>query len=793
VGIVSRLVRREGPVYRRLRKPEGRRLKIWVAPQTLEKYESNWEMRLRNEVFGGLGVKYLQSPYPVWTLEDAHGGVEVWAKCLPGWETVVMGDGTRRPVAGINVGDKVIGAHGFPIRVTGVHETGLRQVFRLELDDHTTLAVTPEHRLWDGTRNVPAAQATRVATSPARQYAITPDASPLPIPPYLLGALIGDGSLRADGVVFTSADAPVIERTDRELRWIGYRFTKTRRYGYVAVEDRLTPKRGRRPAGALIQALAALKLLGTVSATKFIPPAYLQASEHDRLNLLAGLIDTDGDDRSYSSISAQLSSDVAHLIRSLGGYARMDRRVTTCSNSKTHAQCVSWKVGYRLDGLPLALARKQQRHKPQRPTVERKVIKTTDIGLHRCYDLTVDSPSHLYLAGEAEVLVHNSQDQGFLAFESDVVDLVVFDEEPADRRVVTSAQRGFSTTNGVLVLAFTPLMGVSWTHGAYYVPTVKDEYRVADRVWRRGDAITVVQMGMADNPASVAGGGVRRIQENVGMPESEKRTRLFGEYGYSEGLIFPEFAGLTREAESPYLLETLPEGRAYSWLLTCDPNKRHGGLLVAIDHEQNWIVVAEHYAEDLPDRLHAEAYKRMWSGLKLAPDQVAVYADPGGAGAQAIVNLRDCGVFAAPVPKDAGSVKASIELIRRMAYLDPGLQHITSGAQGAPRLYFLRSLRSRWTEGGVAYDESRLLWELRQYRQKTKAAPDTPIKQRDDVVDPLRYVGLVRPWGPGEPVSRRETSEEAETSRRWDERIKKLGAHTQEPNRPWKPQRMVPA
>ena len=60
-------------------------------------------------------------------------------------------------------------------------------------------------------------------------------------------------------------------------------------------------------------------------------------------------------------------------------------------------------------------------------------------------------------------------------------------------------------------------------------------------------------------------------------------------------------------------------------------------------------------------------------------------------------------------------------------------------------------------------------------------------------VDPLRYVGLVRPWGPGEPVSRRETSEEAETSRRWDERIKKLGAHTQEPNRPWKPQRMVPA
>ncbi len=46
-GIVSRLVRREGPVYRRLRKPEGRPLKIWVSPHTFEKYKSNWETRLR--------------------------------------------------------------------------------------------------------------------------------------------------------------------------------------------------------------------------------------------------------------------------------------------------------------------------------------------------------------------------------------------------------------------------------------------------------------------------------------------------------------------------------------------------------------------------------------------------------------------------------------------------------------------------------------------------------------------------------------------------------------------------
>jgi phage terminase large subunit-like protein len=149
---------------------------------------------------------------------------------------------------------------------------------------------------------------------------------------------------------------------------------------------------------------------------------------------------------------------------------------------------------------------------------------------------------------EGNTLWGKSQDQGFLAFESDVVDLIVFDEEPTDKRVYTSAQQRLATTNGVIVLAFTPLLGMSWTHGTLYVPTVKPEYKVADRVWKHGNAVTLVQMGMADNPESVAGGGVARIQQDPGMTQAEKNTRLFGHYGFAEGLIFPQFADLFVEA-----------------------------------------------------------------------------------------------------------------------------------------------------------------------------------------------------------------------------------------------------
>jgi len=174
---------------------------------------------------------------------------------------------------------------------------------------------------------------------------------------------------------------------------------------------------------------------------------------------------------------------------------------------------------------------------------------------------------------------------------------------------------------------------------------------------------------------------------------------------------------------NPYLVDRLPGDRAYSWVLACDPNKRHGGVLVAVDHLENWFVVAEHYRENIPDSKHAEAYQAMLRGLKLEPNRdVSIWADPGGAGAQAIINMAEVGLYAQPVPKDAGSVKASIERIRRQAWIDPGHHHPITGVRGAPRLYFLTSLRSEWELDGVRYAESRLMWELRQYRQKPNGA-----------------------------------------------------------------------
>jgi phage terminase large subunit-like protein len=332
-----------------------------------------------------------------------------------------------------------------------------------------------------------------------------------------------------------------------------------------------------------------------------------------------------------------------------------------------------------------------------------------------------------------------SQEQGYRAFEGDPVDLVILDEEPDDQRIFTSCKQRFATTNGVLVFTFTPLLGMDWSYEALYEPTVQLGYRRADRLWV-SPTVTVIQMGMADNPAAVD--GATKLQRDPTVKDAEKKTRLYGEYGFVEGLMFPTFTDLT-----PYFLPRLPDGRPYTWTLTADPNKRHAGVLTAVDHENNRFYVAEHYVENRPDIQHAKAYQEMLATWHCP--NASCHADPGGAGAQAIINMAEQGVFFAPVPKDAGSVKASIDLILRAAWIDPAHQHPVTGERGAPHTYFCGSL---WTSSWAGHvNESRLVWELQRYRQKPDSPPGTPIKKDDDCTDCIRYHELVRPFTPTEP------------------------------------------
>lgn len=137
-----------------------------------------------------------------------------------------------------------------------------------------------------------------------------------PLSPYVLGILLGDGGLSIDGrVSYTKPDKEVIAIMQAEAERFGVRVRSDGITHHLSA-----PNRGGK-TNPIVQAIRDLNLSGTRSEDKFIPTTYKTASRSERLELLAGLIDSDG---SYSgsfdflSKSVRLAEDTAFVARSLG-------------------------------------------------------------------------------------------------------------------------------------------------------------------------------------------------------------------------------------------------------------------------------------------------------------------------------------------------------------------------------------------------------------------------------------------------------------------------------------------
>lgn len=142
--------------------------------------------------------------------------------------------------------------------------------------------------------------------------------SALPIAPYFLGILLGDGGIKGTINVTSTFEIPeMYVEADR----FHVRVMLNGNRGKAKTWNLTIPRSGNRK-NPLREALKGIGLLGTGAATKFIPLCYKSASFYDRLEILAGLMDTDGSvARSgfeYSSKSQLLAKDVVFIARSVG-------------------------------------------------------------------------------------------------------------------------------------------------------------------------------------------------------------------------------------------------------------------------------------------------------------------------------------------------------------------------------------------------------------------------------------------------------------------------------------------
>lgn len=155
----------------------------------------------------------------------------------------------------------------------------------------------------------------------------------LKIHPYVLGVLLGDGSITTNTISFTSGDLEIADRVS-ELLPNGYKLSETKRANhsvyYISRSDKsIKPFR---------YLLSDLGLLGRCSHDKFIPTSYLFSSIKQRTELLKGLMDTDGTasngSASYTTVSKKLSDGFLDLARSLGIHCKEKCYKTFCNGRR---------------------------------------------------------------------------------------------------------------------------------------------------------------------------------------------------------------------------------------------------------------------------------------------------------------------------------------------------------------------------------------------------------------------------------------------------------------------------
>ena len=160
-----------------------------------------------------------------------------------------------------------------------------------------------------------------------------PRALQVPIDPYALGLLLGDGCLTGRRLHPSPRTTPSWPRRSRR-RCRASRLS-TAAASTTACLVGKTPGEVITLENPVTAALRALDLLGTRSTTKFVPEVYLRNSADVRLGVLQGLLDTDGGpvtqaDRTcriqYTTTSPRLRDDVVELVQSLGGVAYVRTR-----------------------------------------------------------------------------------------------------------------------------------------------------------------------------------------------------------------------------------------------------------------------------------------------------------------------------------------------------------------------------------------------------------------------------------------------------------------------------------
>lgn len=331
-----------------------------------------------------------------------------------GWRT----HGDIRP------GDYVFGPDGVATRVLDV-SAEVAEVVPVRISNGEVIYAHPNHEwvVYDRARGAWRVMETRdikkrtLRSGPegrgGRYVLQLPDAKALefpeanlPLHPYVLGAWLGDGTSGSTRMAHDQKDTAVVD----EIARLGY--PKSNYHVQEGTGVAYTSFSGPRPGvGSPMQ--KALRALG-VLRDKHVPEAYLRASVKQRLELLAGLVDTDGHvERAtgrvrFATCSEALRDGVFDLAASLGFRPYVQTADPCVSSSGIKGRRPTYYVGFQPNiAIPTRIPRKAIRKFAVRRRLA--ITEVGDITFKRARSICVERPDGLYVVGRQCVVTKNTQ------------------------------------------------------------------------------------------------------------------------------------------------------------------------------------------------------------------------------------------------------------------------------------------------------------------------------------------------------------------------------------------------
>lgn len=347
----------------------------------------------------------------------------------------------------IKVGDYLIGRDGNPTKVLAVYPQGVISNYKVVFNDGVETNCCENH-LWtviDMKSNLKKWKVYSLKEiiekglfkpySPSRQASGRKPAVRWKIPlvepvnysekeyiihPYNMGVLLGDGCLciKSDVRFSNSSKDIFIKNKFESFLPNNLKLSQKKMHGYKneCEQYSVIQKEKELFKNQYINEIKRLGLAGTKSETKFIPEEYKFGSVEQRLELLRGLMDTDGtignrNRIGYASINKKLAEDVLEIVQSLGGMGEIKIR----KHKSTKFECGYYEyyvVRINLNKInPFSLPRKAEKWYPtNRGRYIVDIIKQEDAD-SICFK--VDNTEELFVI-EHYIVTHNSRSMAFL-------------------------------------------------------------------------------------------------------------------------------------------------------------------------------------------------------------------------------------------------------------------------------------------------------------------------------------------------------------------------------------------